>query len=251
MANGTTCPAAHAAAIFFDLATVVGLFVLGRLRLVAGGPAARGRGPAGVVLAFAWLAYPYTAFALQSNSNDSLVAALLIWGFVLLQLAGGAGRVHRGRRRMAKFAPLALVPLYVVGERGLLDRMEGWRPRWAALRPVIIATVAFAVAAAILLAHPAIDPGLATFWERTAESQLNRESPFSVWGQAEGVDWLQTAVLALRRRCWLWSWRSSLADATSGGLLRSRGQYCSPFSSRWTTGSTSTSHGSWGWRVRP
>ena len=48
-----------------------------------------------------------------------------------------------------------------------------------------------------MLAHPAIDPGLATFWERTVESQIERSSPFSVWGQADGIGWLQLAVIAL------------------------------------------------------
>ena len=128
-------PAAHAAAIFFDLATVFGLFVLGG-RLWPGDRRA-GRA-AGTVLAFAWLAYPYTAFALQSNSNDSLVAALLIWGLVFFSSPVARGGFIAAAA-MTKFAPLALVPLYVVGERGLVDRMEGWRPRWAALRPVVLA----------------------------------------------------------------------------------------------------------------
>jgi hypothetical protein len=185
-------PAAHGAAIFFDLATVFGLFMLGA-RLWPG-DRARGRA-AGTILAFAWLAYPYTAFALQSNSNDSLVAALLVWGLYFL-----ASPVARGvlvaAAAMAKFAPLAVVPLYLVGERGLADRLDGWRPRWSALKPAVVAAVAFAIASAVLLAHPAIDPGLATFWERTAESQLDRESPFSVWGQVDGIGWLQAIVLA-------------------------------------------------------
>jgi hypothetical protein len=60
----------------------------------------------------------------------------------------------------------------------------------------VVASVVFAAAIAVLLAHPAVDPGLATFWERTAGSQLDRESPFSVWGQVEGVGWLQAVVLA-------------------------------------------------------
>ena len=34
-----------------------------------------------------------------------------------------------------------------------------------------------------MLALPAIEPGLATFHERTIESQLDRSSPFSIWGQ--------------------------------------------------------------------
>ncbi len=88
-------------------------------------------------LAFAWLAYPYTAFALQSNSNDSLVAALLVWSLALFArpLARGA---LLALAVMAKFAPLALVPLYAAGERGLLDRGarddDGSRRR--SLRPV-------------------------------------------------------------------------------------------------------------------
>jgi hypothetical protein len=48
-----------------------------------------------------------------------------------------------------------------------------------------------------MLALPAIDPGLATFYERTVESQLDRESPFSVWGQERSLEWLQTLVKAL------------------------------------------------------
>jgi Glycosyltransferase family 87 len=185
-------PAAHAAAIFFDLATVAGLFLLGR-RLGPGDR--RGAQAAGTVLAFAWLAYPYTAFALQSNSNDSLVAALLVWGLVLFgSPVARAGLVAVAA--LTKFAPLALLPLYAVGERGLADRLEGRRPRWTPLRPVALAAAAAIAVSVILLAHPAIDPGLATFWDRTAESQLDRESPFSIWGQVGGLGWLQALTLA-------------------------------------------------------
>src|SRR4051812_40920308 len=54
---------AHGAAIFFDLATLLGLLVLGR-RLRAG-PSGTALG---VTLAYAWAAYPYTLYALDSNS---------------------------------------------------------------------------------------------------------------------------------------------------------------------------------------
>jgi hypothetical protein len=47
-----------------------------------------------------------------------------------------------------------------------------------------------------MLALPAIDPGLATFYDRTVESQIDRESPFSVWGQDDSLEWLQTVVKA-------------------------------------------------------
>ena len=62
-------PAAHGAAIAFDLLTLRGLLLLGR-RLRAG-PEGR---MLGVALAYAWAAYPYTLFALETNSNDTLVA---------------------------------------------------------------------------------------------------------------------------------------------------------------------------------
>ena len=56
-------------------------------------------------------------------------------------------------------------------------------------------TAAFVIASAVFLALPAIEPGLATFWERTVESQLDRSSPFSIWGQVDGIEWAQKAVL--------------------------------------------------------
>jgi hypothetical protein len=176
----------HAAAIFFDLATVAGLFFCGRRlrRGPRGEPTSAGTG-LGVVMAFAWVAYPYTAFALQSSSNDSLVAALLIWSVVLFGSPLARG-VTLGLAAMTKFAPLALAPLFAAGERGLAGR-----PSW---RPTVAFSVALCVAGALMLAHPAIDPGLATFWDRTVGSQLDRSSPFSVWGQEPGLDWLQTGV---------------------------------------------------------
>ena len=62
-------PAAHAAAIVFDLLAIALLFLFGR----------RVRGPGlGIVLAYAWVSYPFTLFALESNSNDSLVAVLIL-----------------------------------------------------------------------------------------------------------------------------------------------------------------------------
>ena len=185
-------PASHAAAIFFDLATVAGLFVCGtRLR-----PGRRGR-ELGVVIAFAWLAYPYTDFALQSNANDSLIAALLAWSLALFArpLARGA---LLALAVAAKFAPLALAPLYLAGDHGLLrDRAVAERPpprSW--LKPVAYFSLAFGAVTLLMLLNPAIDPGLATFYERTVSSQLDRTSPFSVWGQVDGLQWAQNAMLA-------------------------------------------------------
>ncbi len=187
--------ASHAAAIVFDLAAVLGLFFVG-VRLHRG---RRGR-ELGVLLAFAWVAYPYTDFALQSNSNDSLVAALLIWSLAVFAKPLARGAVL-ALAAMTKFAPLALAPLYAGGFRGLLAADgeasgEDRRSRLTGLRPAIVFVLGFVGAIALLLIHPAIDSGLATFFDRTVVSQIDRTSPFSIWGQVDGIQWLQTVVFA-------------------------------------------------------
>ncbi len=183
-------PAGHAAAIFFDLATIAGLFVLGiRLR-----PGNRKKGRTlGVLLAFAWVAYPYTDYALQSNSNDALVSALLVWALAYI-----ASPVRRGAlvalAGAVKFTPLAVAPLLATGERGLLERLEGKRLRWPALRPIAYFSIALFAVLALTLVQTTIDPGLATFWDRTLKSQIDRTSPFSIWGQLDGIGGLQKLV---------------------------------------------------------
>jgi hypothetical protein len=181
-------PSSHAAAIAFDLATMLGLVFFG-LRLIPG----EGGRRLGTLLAFAWAAYPYTTFALQSNSNDSLLAAFLAWSLALFARPVARGALLAAAV-MTKFAPLALGPLYAAGYEGLgrVFSRDG-RP---ALRGALVFTAAFLAVAAILLVNPAIDPGLATFFDRTVKSQIDRTSPFSVWGQVDGIQWLQTAVFA-------------------------------------------------------
>jgi hypothetical protein len=181
--------AAHAASIAFDLATVAGLFALGR-RL--------GGTRLGVILGFAWAAYPFTDYALQSNSNDTLVAALLVWALVLFAFPVKRG-VLLALATLAKFAPLALTPLFATGERGLFRGGGGARGEAIAqprLRPLALFSAAFVSGVVLMLALPAIDPGVATFYERTIESQIDRSSPFSVWGQEGSLEWLQTVVKA-------------------------------------------------------
>ena len=170
-------PAAHAAALAFDLLTALGLFVFGR-RLRAG--------PAGTLLgsalAYAWLSYPYALFALQSNANDSLVAALLVWTLVGLSSACTRGALS-GAAFAAKFAPLALAPLFAAG---VGDR----KPRsllWFAFAFAIVVSLAFV---------PFLPPGgLDQLWERTLGYQSDRDSPFSVWGQY-GLEPLRYALAA-------------------------------------------------------
>jgi hypothetical protein len=183
-------PAAHAAAIFFDLATVAGLFMLGR-RLRPGRDGTR----LGVILGFAWAAYPFTDYALQSNSNDALVAALLVWALVLFAFPIWRA-LTLGLSVATKFAPLPLAPLFAAGPTGLLTGSPETPNLRRRLRPVVLFTVAFGAVLAMMLILPALDPGIGTFYDRTIKSQIDRSSPFSVWGQDHSLEWLQTAVKA-------------------------------------------------------
>jgi hypothetical protein len=165
-------PAAHGAAVFFDLATFALLIFLGRR--IRPGP--KGNKLA-ATLAFGWAAYPYTAFALLSNSNDTLVAMFLV--ATLLALARPATRgVMAALATFAKFAPAVLVPMLATyGQK-----------RWRFI-------AAFAATTIAVMLWPAIDPGLHTFYDRTIAYQAGRNSPFSIWGQAPSLEPLRIAIL--------------------------------------------------------
>ena len=169
-------PAAHGAAIFFDLATLLGLLVLGR-RLRAG-PDGRALG---VALAYAWATYPYTLYALDSNANDTLIAAVLVWALVALRSPPLRG-VLVGVGAAAKFVPLALAPLFATAD-------ERHRVRGAL---VFAAAVALVIAGSFAPFVP--DGGLRELYDRTLGYQIGRDSPFSIWGQHSGLDPLWTAV---------------------------------------------------------
>lgn len=165
-------PAAHAAAIFFDLLAVAGMFMAGRC-LMRGRPAERNR--LGLALAYGWVAYPYTTFVLNCNVNDTIMAAFLVWGFVFLKKAPLAG-VLLGFATQIKFAPAILGPLWASFPRA----WHGWGRR---------ALFLLGFAAGLAIALPVIflgDGSLGTFWERTIAWQAGRDSPFSIWGQYPG-----------------------------------------------------------------
>jgi Glycosyltransferase family 87 len=166
-------PAAHGAAIGFDLLVIAGLLLLGR-RLRSG----REGLTLGVALAYAWTAYPYTSFVLESNANDSLVALACVGALLAFTLrprpAGVASGAALGLGAAAKFVPLALAPLFA---------------RRAPF--VFAAALGFTVVATVLPFVP--DGGLREIYDRTIGYQAGRPSPFSVWGQAD-LGWLHTAV---------------------------------------------------------
>jgi hypothetical protein len=166
-------PAAHGAAIAFDLLTIGALLLLGRaLRPGRAGTAL------GVALAYAWAAYPYTAFSLETNSNDTLVAlacALALLAFARRSAAGTGVVVGLGAA--SKFAPLVLAPLF------------------ARRRPLVFG-IALAVTLAISVVPFIPDGGPRELYDRTLGYQAARGSPFSIWGQEPSLDWLQTVLKA-------------------------------------------------------
>jgi hypothetical protein len=173
-------PAAHAAAILFDLLAVALLFLLGR----------RVRGPGlGIALAYAWVSYPFTLFALESNSNDSLVAVLVLAALLVASSAPARG-VFAALAGLTKFAPLALAPLlWTYGLGGLTS--------WRRARALLLFAIAFLLTAAVVSIPALTHDSLHTIYERTLAYQSDRESPFSIWGlygDSTTVGYLQAAV---------------------------------------------------------
>ena len=210
-------PASHGAAIAFDLLTFGFLILLGiRIR-----PGPSGRRLA-AILAFGWAAYPYTAFTLESNSNDSLVAMLLVATLLVLArpLARGA---MLALATFAKFSPAVLAPMlltyspseptqaeavadsdrepnqqqrFAKGDEGARERTL--RPQGAliSLRQPLLFIAGFLAVTIVVMAWPAINPGLKTFYDRTIAFQQDRDSPFSIWGQVHSLEWLRTILIA-------------------------------------------------------
>jgi Glycosyltransferase family 87 len=165
-------PAAHAAAIVFDLLAVALLFLLGR----------RARGPdLGIALAYAWVSYPFTLFTLESNSNDTLVGALVLAALLVAcsPLRLGARKAATGALAalagLTKFAPLALAPLLAT------DGLRG-STRAGRARALALFALAFALTAVLVLVPALTHSSLHTFLARTLVYQSERNSPFSVWG---------------------------------------------------------------------
>ncbi|MSO94520.1 MAG: hypothetical protein EXQ81_01840 [Thermoleophilia bacterium] len=176
--------AAHATAIVFDLLVVLGLLLVGRRF---------GGAPLAVALAFGWMALPFTAYALNSNTNDAIMPAILVWGFWL-----STSPVARGAAvalsSWTKFATLLLAPLWLTYPNGLSRR--------AVVRFMAGFVVASLVAFSVLLLEPSPVVVLRAFVEHTFRYQLDRGSPFSPWdwGQyrARGIPDLGAVQLILQ-----------------------------------------------------
>jgi hypothetical protein len=155
--------AAHATSIAFDLVAVLALVLIG-LRF--------GGTRLAALLAFAWAAYPFTAYTLNANTNDAIMPAFLLLGFWLVtsDWARGAGVALSG---WTKFGSLLAAPLWATYPTYELRRV---------LRFAAAFAVASVLAFSILLLEPSLLDAARTFWDRTIGYQANRDSPFSIWG---------------------------------------------------------------------
>ena len=162
-----TLPAVHFTSILFDSLCLLGLALVGRR---FGGPRLA------AALAFAWVAWPFTQYASSSNTNDAIMPAFLIWGFVALTspVARGASLALSG---WTKFASLILFPLW-----------SGY-PTARRPRSMTLFAAAFAVMTVlvffVLFLEPSPLHAARVFYDRTFATQIDRQSPFSLW------DWRQ------------------------------------------------------------
>jgi hypothetical protein len=161
-------PAAHITSVAFDIACLVGLALVG-LRF--------GGSLLGAALPFAWAAYPFTQYVSNSNTNDSIPAAFLIWGFWLITSPWARG-IFVALSSWTKFATLVVAPMWLTFPE------VRTRPR-----PLVAYVVGFALATvaafSILLLDPHPLAAAHVFYDRTIKNQIDRQSPFSLW------DWRQ------------------------------------------------------------
>jgi hypothetical protein len=160
-------PAAHFTSILFDVLCVIGAGLAG-LRL--------GGRELGAAAAFAWAAYPFTQYASNSNTNDALPPAFLLFGFALLAVPWGRG-IFAALSGWTKFVSLVVAPLWLT-----YPEIRFGRRQLAFLAGFALATAA---AFSVLLLEPSPAHAARVFYDRTIAWQFDRQSPFSIW------DWRQ------------------------------------------------------------
>jgi Glycosyltransferase family 87 len=170
--------AADAASIFFDLATVVALFFLGR-RLRAGAEGTR----LGLLFGWGWAACPFTVIALIVHTNDALIALLSV--LVLIALASPAlSGALLGLAAAAKFSPAGLLPLLAA-------------PRRRGVKGAVIFAAVFTAVVAVSILSWLPPGGLGYFWQRTLGFQLTRLDVFSPWALHPGLGVVKIALEVL------------------------------------------------------
>ncbi len=186
-------PAAHGTAVAFDALAAAGLAFAG-WRL--------GRGRLAATLLFCWATFPFTTYAMSSNSNDAVIAAFVAWAIALFSFPYLRG-LMLGFGAWAKFAPLLLLPVLLRAGRRPAAEPPEW-PYDAAGPPLLRKPtraqrvvqrfgpgagggrflLGFGTATIVAFGMLVVLDGpsaLQTFYTRTFGWQLDRPSPFSVW----------------------------------------------------------------------
>ncbi|WP_445150219.1 hypothetical protein [Baekduia sp. Peel2402] len=174
--GATDVPAAHAATLFFDLLTIVGLFLLG-LKLRAGPEGRR----LGLAMAWAWAACPITLLAVMDSTNDMLVSAMLVFALVAFRSAPARGALI-GAAAATKFMPGALLLL--------IARGRGDEGRKATLTALATGIGIFLFAMAVYFP----DGGLRELWNCTLGYQMDRVPDISIWAVNPDLDLLRKAL---------------------------------------------------------
>jgi hypothetical protein len=167
-------PAAHFTAVAFDLLCVLALALVGWRH---------GGSRLAATLAFAWVAYPFTQYVSNSNTNDTILPALLVLGFAFASSPWWRGWFG-ALGGWTKFAALIVAPLWATYPHAFVRVRD---KLWFGGGFVAATLAAFA----ILLLEPDVIEATRVFWDRTLGWQLGRESPFSIWDwrqyHAEGI----------------------------------------------------------------
>jgi hypothetical protein len=170
-------PAAHALTIFSFVAGALAL-------LLAGWKLAGPKGAA--ALTFAWVAFPYTLYSANNNTNDIVVAAVAAIG-----LAAASSPIGRGASIAAGFAtklyPIILAPLWMMHDgarrRPIVDFILGG---------VGVVLLTFWV---LLIDGQPVE-GIRLFYEKTIAFQGDRETPWTIFAQEPELKFLQQPLLA-------------------------------------------------------
>jgi uncharacterized membrane protein len=176
--------AARLATLFFDFLTAILLFVLGR----------QIRGPtAGVVLAYCWLAFPFTLYEDAFAFNDALVAAGLVGTLLAARSATPRG-IMAALTAWTKLTPLAALPL-LAGHRRAGGR--------AARRNVLEFAGAFGIASLLIFVPALSHSSPSAFMTRTFGFQMSRSPSNSLWAALQidyaywaHAPWIATASKA-------------------------------------------------------
>jgi hypothetical protein len=186
--------AARLTTLLFDLLTALLLFALGR----------QIRGPtAGVLLAYCWLAFPFTLYEDALGFNDSIVAAALV-GTLLAARSPARRGAMAAVAAWSKFSPLALLPMLATyrphGERGARRQA-----RFA---------IAFVLATGLIFLPALSHSSPEEFFARTLGFQATRAPGGSVWAFLQGSYSAHAPAISTASRV-----LHGLLTALAGGLV--------------------------------